>query len=74
MGVPDINNEYCMFVKNTPKSNYKSECPHYEGYYLLGGCGGVKCKLSEDVLEGHQWYTVCEKDYMNCERVKAYGY
>ena len=66
MNLPNINDKYTIFVPNTRRSNYKSECPYNKGYYLDGGRGGVKCSRNADVLPGHMWYSICGKDHTNC--------
>lgn len=67
MRLPDLNSPYTMFVPNKKNSNYKSECPYNKGYYLDGGCGGVKCSNCASILPGHTWYSTCQKDYKNCK-------
>ena len=49
---------------------YKSPCPCYEGYYLLGGTGSVKCRATEELLPGVVWHKTCSKDYARCPYYK----
>lgn len=48
------------------KGSYKSQCPHYEGYWLCGGTGSVECKAFEGLLPGIVWYKTCSKDHHAC--------
>lgn len=41
--------------------NYRSDCPHYEGYWLCGGIGSVQCALG-GLLPGIIWGKVCSCD------------
>ena len=47
-------------------SFYKSPCPLYRGYWLLGGCGAVSCALSGRPLPGAAYYELCEKESRAC--------
>lgn len=47
-------------------SCYRADCPNYEGYYLDGLCGGVKCKGCPEVLPGIVVDTMCRKNYELC--------
>lgn len=66
--VVDTTDPYAMFLKKG-KTNYKSACPHYEGYWLHGGTGSVQCKATDGLLPGLQYTLHCEK---NCEACKFY--
>lgn len=46
--------------------HYRSQCPKYEGYWLLGGTGSVQCSASDELLPGIVWYEVCCKEYGHC--------
>lgn len=45
---------------------YKSDCPCYEGYYLCGGIGSVRCRTAGELLPGIVQYKVCSKEYPKC--------
>ena len=52
--------------ENEGKPHYRSQCPHYEGYWLLGGIGSVQCKAEGELIPGLAWYAVCSKGYEQC--------
>lgn len=62
--VPDTENPYTLKATVTA-SNYKSQCPHYRGYWL-GSYGGVECAAAGEVLPGCVWDDVCAKDHTSC--------
>jgi hypothetical protein len=66
--VVDTSEPYAMFLKKGGH-NYKSKCPHYDGYWLLGGTGSVQCKAADGLLPGLQYSLFCEK---NCEACLFY--
>ena len=45
---------------------YQSACPCYDGYYLCGGTGSVRCRTAGELLPGCVWYSVCSKDFCSC--------
>lgn len=45
---------------------YRSGCPCYEGYYLHGGTGSVRCKTAGELLPGIVHHHVCSKEYEKC--------
>ena len=45
---------------------YRSECPHYVGYYLAGSSSAVKCKVCPDLLPGIVVDTMCHSNHINC--------
>lgn len=45
---------------------YKSDCPHYEGYYLHGGLGTVRCNTAGELLPGIVHHKVCSKEFNKC--------
>ena len=45
---------------------YKSNCPHYEGYWLHGGAGSVECAAAGELLPGVVWYETCSKRHEEC--------
>lgn len=45
---------------------YQAQCPHYEGYYLCGGLGSVRCSTAGELLPGIVQYKVCSKEYSKC--------
>ena len=45
---------------------YPSRCPHFGGYWLRGGTGGVDCKAAGEMLPGVVWYEVCLKEFEKC--------
>lgn len=63
--VPDIQNPYTLKATVTA-SNYKSQCPHYRGYWLHGGCGGVECAAAGEIIPGCVWYEICSKEHTGC--------
>lgn len=63
--VPDPNQEGTIFVKAGKPYN-PSKCPYYVGYYLCGGCGGVKCSAAGEIIPGIAWYTVCRNSFDEC--------
>ena len=63
--VPDPKEHGCLYVPGGKPYN-RSNCPEYEGYYLYGGCGGVKCRAAAEILPGIAWDTVCRNDFTKC--------
>ena len=49
--VADPNKPFVYFEKNG-RLCYKSECPHYDGYWLDGVSGAVICKQLDFLLPG----------------------
>lgn len=45
---------------------YKSQCQHYDGFWLCGGTGSVECATAGELLPGNVWYNVCSKKYRQC--------
>lgn len=69
--VPDPTAFGTLFLpKGKGFSCYKSECPSYEGYYLCGGTGAVKCKTCPELLPGIVIDTMCRKDFNACPYYK----
>lgn len=64
--VVDTSDPYAIFLKKG-KSHYKSQCPHYEGYWLDGGIGSVQCQAADGLLPGLQWSLFCEKNCTVCQ-------
>ena len=64
--IPDINDPYTFFKPNKKSSNYYSNCPCNEGFYLGGVNGAVKCSGCTTILPGHMWHEMCDKDYKTC--------
>lgn len=50
---------------------YKSDCPHYEGYYLCGCIGSVRCATAGELLPGIVQYKVCSKEFEKCPFYKG---
>lgn len=50
---------------------YKSDCHHYEGYYLHGGLGSVRCKAAGELLPGIVHHKVCSKNWSTCPFCKG---
>ena len=50
---------------------YKCSCPCYEGYYLAGHIGSVKCRTAGELLPGVVWDNVCSKEYRKCPFYKG---
>ena len=65
MMVPDITAPFVLKATVTAGS-YKSQCPHYRGYWLHGGCGGVECGAAGEIIPGVVWYNICSKGYTGC--------
>lgn len=63
--VPDPKEYGCLYIPGGKPYN-RSRCPEYEGYYLHGGCGGVKCRAAAEILPGIAWDTVCRNDFTKC--------
>ena len=65
--VPDPAAFGTLFLpKGKGFSCYKSACPSYEGFYLHGGIGAVKCKTCQELLPGIVIDKMCQKDYTAC--------
>lgn len=52
------------------KPHNKSDCPCYEGYYLDGLSGAVRCSGTGELLPGIVWNNVCSKEYGKCSFYK----
>ena len=52
---------------------YESPCPCYEGYYLDGLTGAVKCKGCPDLLPGVVCDTICKKEFTTCPYYKEHN-
>ena len=52
---------------------YESPCPCYEGYYLDGLAGAVKCKGCPDLLPGVVCDTICKKEFTTCPYYKEHN-
>ena len=63
--VVDPNEPGATFVKEG-KPGYRSQCPHYEGYWLLGGRGSVQCSIADRLIPGLHWYLTCSQDHEVC--------
>ena len=63
--VPDSKEFGCIYVPGGKPYN-PSKCPEYEGYYLHGGGGGVKCRAAAEIIPGIAWDTVCRNNYAQC--------
>lgn len=63
--VADPEDKYTFYLQKG-KPWYKSACPCYEGYYLGGGAGAVKCAAAGELLPGVVWYGVCQIEYGKC--------
>lgn len=61
----DKSDPAAYFLKQG-KPHYASECPHFEGYWLRGGCGSVQCALSKSLFPGIHWDIACRKNHQNC--------
>ena len=64
--IADITDKYTFYIENKKSSNYKSNCPYNEGYYLAANGGAVRCSGCTTLLPGHMWYVMCDKDYTQC--------
>lgn len=60
-----LDDNYAVFLK-LGKPWYRSECPHYEGYWLSGGIGSVQCSVAEGLLPGIHQLLYCGSDCKNC--------
>lgn len=63
--VVDPSDPFATFVK-AGKPWYKSDCPHYEGFWLGGFIGSVQCRACEKLLPGCQWDVACKGDFQAC--------
>ena len=63
--VVDLNDPATLKVKAL-KSMYKSNCRHYDCFYLCGGIGSVKCKCCEELIPGIQLQKFCRDQYEMC--------
>ena len=68
--VADPKDKYVFYHPNG-KPWYESQCSCYEGYYLGGSAGVVKCSAADELLPGVVWYEVCQKDYGQCPYFKG---
>lgn len=68
-GLVDPSGEYVSYLPEG-KPWYKSACPCYEGYYLAGSIGSVKCRTAGELLPGVAWYAVCSKEFCRCPYYK----
>lgn len=59
-------NDTSTFYLPGGKPYCKSECPCYEGYYLDGLYGAVKCNGTGELLPGVVWDKTCSKGYEKC--------
>lgn len=60
----DPNKSGVVFLKNG-KLSYKSDCHNYEGYFLCGGFGSVKCKCA-GLLPGIVGNKICFTKDLKC--------
>lgn len=60
----DPNRSGVVFLKNG-KLGYKSDCHNYEGFYLCGGFGSVKCKCA-GLLPGVVGNKICFSKDLHC--------
>lgn len=65
--------EKCAFFCKGGRPWYKSQCEHYEGYWLLGGIGSVQCSACRELLPGLMWQTTCREQFENCPFYSAGG-
>jgi hypothetical protein len=63
--VADPNDPSTFFMPGGKPFN-KSECPCYQGYYLDGLYGAVKCSGTGELLPGIVWDQTCSKGYEKC--------
>ncbi|MBQ2785939.1 MAG: hypothetical protein IJF02_05500 [Oscillospiraceae bacterium] len=69
--VVDLNDPATLKATVTA-SLYKSQCPHYGGYWLCGGTGSVECAAAGELLPGIVWYEVCSKEHCKCPFYKTH--
>lgn len=67
--VADPNDSSTFFLQKGKPYN-KSNCPCYEGYYLDGLFGAVKCSGTGELLPGIVWDKVCSKNFNICPYFK----
>lgn len=58
--------EFGAVFEEKGNPHYRSHCPKFEGYWLLGGIGSVQCSALKELLPGVVWYEVCSKGYEQC--------
>ena len=69
--VADPEEKYTFFHPLGKGFNcYKSQCPNYEGYYLNGINGAVKCSGCPELLPGIVVDTICRKAFATCPYYK----
>lgn len=56
----------CTFFLSEGKPYNRSNCPCYEGYYLDGIYGAVKCRGTRELLPGIVWDKTCSKGHEKC--------
>lgn len=61
----DPKDPLAFFIKNG-RLGYRSTCPYYEGYWLCGGFGSPKCRLSDHPRPLLYYDTFCSKDHNQC--------
>lgn len=59
--IVDPSQKYAYFRAHG-KPSYTSSCPHYQGFWLDGGCGSVQCALHSGLMPGIIWDEVCSRD------------
>ena len=55
----DTGDKHAAFLKDG-RPWYKSQCEHYEGYWLLGGIGSAQCDACDGLLPGLMWDSTCK--------------
>ena len=65
MKVGDKSCPYTLKAAETASCD-KSQCPHYDGYWLHGGTGSVECRAAGELIPGVVWHCVCSKDFTKC--------
>ena len=61
----DTSDKYAKFLKDG-RPWYRSQCPHYQGYWLEGCTGSVQCSSYGGLLPDLMWDTTCKGRYEQC--------
>lgn len=61
----DTSDKYAKFLKDG-RPWYRSQCPHYQGYWLEGCRGSVQCGSYGGLLPDLMWDTTCKGKFEQC--------
>ncbi len=70
--VCDITQFGAVYIKNGKTFKvYASDCPYYQGHWLLGGFGATDCTAFDEPIPGIITDLHCSKDYTLCPAYRA---